>query len=114
MITFKSRAASDVLFFENAAKEFLRCIGKDMAAATGIITVEQLPAAIDSVRKAIATDKTEARPAGGKAGDEGTDEDAADAADAADEHVSFSQRAQPMLELLERSRAEGVPVVWGG
>jgi len=111
MITFKSRAASDVLFFENAAKEFLRCIGKDMAAATGIITVEQLPAAIDNVRKAIATDKTEARPAGGKAGDEGTDEDAADAAE---EHVSFSQRAQPMLELLERSRAEGVPVVWGG
>ncbi|MCK6410578.1 DUF1840 domain-containing protein [Thauera sp.] len=110
MITFKSRAASDVLFFENAAKEFLRCIGKDMTAATGIITVEQLPAAIDSVRKAIATDKTEARPAGDKAGDEGTDEGATDAAD---EHVSLSQRAQPMLELLERSRAEGVPVVWG-
>ncbi|HRP95758.1 MAG TPA: DUF1840 domain-containing protein [Rhodocyclaceae bacterium] len=105
LITFKSSASNDVLMFENAAKEFLRCIGKAPDEATGIITVEQLPAAIDSVRRAIAADRSESRTAVDNAAEEETGED--------DEQVGFSQRAQPMLELLERSRADGAPVVWG-
>ena len=47
LIKFKSAARNDVLMFETAAKDFLRCIGKAPDEATGIITVDQLPAAID-------------------------------------------------------------------
>ena len=107
MITFKSTASNDVLMFDTAAKDFLRCIGKSPDAATGIITVEQLPAAIDRVRAAIAADKTKplAAVSSGKA--------AASEDDEHDERVGFGLRAVPMLEVMERALAEGAPVVWG-
>ena len=111
MITFKSTASNDVLMFDTAAQDFLRCVGKAPDAATGIITVEQLPAAIDSVRAAIAADKAKPLTAvadSGKAGKAAAGED-----DEQDERVGFGQRAVPMLELMERALAEGAPVVWG-
>ena len=39
LITFKSTASNDVLMFDSAAKDFLRCIGKVPDETTGIITV---------------------------------------------------------------------------
>lgn len=108
MITFKSTASNDVLMFDTAAKDFLRCIGKAPEEATGIITVEQLPAAIDRVRTAIAADKTQPLKAADNAGKEAANTD-----DEHTERVGFAQRAVPMLELMERALAEGAPVVWG-
>ena len=108
LITFKSTASNDVLMFDTAAKDFLRCIGKSPDAATGIITVEQLPAAIDRVRAAIAADKTQPPTAADPA-----EKEVAGADDEHDERVGFGQRAVPMLELMERALAEGAPVVWG-
>lgn len=105
LITFKSSASNDVLMFESAAKEFLRCIGKDPDEATGIITPAQLPAAINSIKGAIDADKPPLTPP--------TDPAKPDELGAADEPVSFSQRARPMLELMERALAEDAPVVWG-
>ena len=108
LITFKSTASNDVLMFDTAAKDFLRCIGKAPDETTGIITVGQLPAAIDSVRAAIAADKAKPLAAVENAGKE-----VAGADDEHDERVGFGQRAVPMLELMERALAEGAPVVWG-
>ena len=108
LITFKSTASNDVLMFDTAAKDFLRCIGKAPDETTGIITVDQLPAAIDSVRAAIAADKTQPPTAADPA-----EKDVAGADDEHDERVGFGQRAVPMLELMERALAEGAPVVWG-
>ena len=108
LITFKSTASNDVLMFDTAAKDFLRCIGKAPDETTGIITVDQLPAAIDSVRAAIAADKTQPPTAADPA-----EKEVAGADDEHDERVGFGQRAVPMLELMERARAEGAPVVWG-
>ena len=108
LITFKSTASTDVLMFDTAAKDFLRCIGKAPDETTGIITVDQLPAAIDSVRAAIAADKTQPPTAADPA-----EKEVAGADDEHDERVGFGQRAVPMLELMERALAEGAPVVWG-
>lgn len=108
LITFKSTASNDVLMFDTAAKDFLRCIGKAPDAATGIITVDQLPAAIDSVRAAIAADRTQPLTAVNNAGKEVAGGD-----DEHDERVGFGVRAVPMLELMERALAERAPVVWG-
>ena len=108
LITFKSTASNDVLMFDSAAKDFLRCIGKAPDETTGIITVDQLPAAIDSVRAAIAADKTQPPTAADPA-----EKEVAGADDEHDERVGFGQRAVPMLELMERALAEGAPVVWG-
>lgn len=106
LIIFKSPASGDVIMFEKNGKEMLSVLGKDPADAKGIITVDQLPGAITTLRGAIDADKAhaaaradeadadaEARPAGGG--------------------VSFFQRAVPLLELLERSLKDKVPVTWG-
>jgi len=105
LITFKSSASNDVLMFESPARDFLRCIGKDPDEATGIITPAQLPAAINSLKVAIAADKTTPPPQ--------VDPAKEDDASAADEPVSFALRARPLLELMERALAEDAPVVWG-
>ena len=107
LIVFKSPASGDVIMFEKNGKEMLGVLGKDPADAKGIVTVEQLPGAIAAFRTAIEADKAqlaaqaaeaeaeeaEAKPSGGG--------------------VSFFQRAVPLLELLERSLKDKVPVTWG-
>jgi hypothetical protein len=108
MITFQSQAAGDVMMFGDVAKQMLRIIGKE-PTDKGIITLEQLPAAIAALKDAIAADKaawtehsasgqvkTETEPDGGP-----------------DLFVSASQRAQPLLELFEWSLKDDKPVLWG-
>ncbi|WP_374479063.1 DUF1840 domain-containing protein [Zoogloea sp.] len=105
LIIFKSPASGDVIMFGKNGKEMLEVLGKDKDDAKGIFTVEQLPAAIDTLKAAIAADK--ARQA-----DKGDDEDDQDAKPGGG-GVSFFQRAVPLLELLERSLKDKEPVTWG-
>ncbi|MBS0357159.1 MAG: DUF1840 domain-containing protein [Proteobacteria bacterium] len=105
LIIFKSPASGDVIMFGKNGKEMLEVLGKDKDDAKGIFTVEQLPAAIDTLKAAIADDK--ARQAG-----KDDDEDEQEAKPGGG-GVSFFQRAVPLLELLERSLKDKVPVTWG-
>lgn len=110
LIIFKSPASGDVIMFEKNGKEMLSVLGKDPADAKGIITVDQLPGAIATLRGAIDADKAHAAARADEA-----DADADDDAEArpAGGGVSFFQRAVPLLELLERSLKDKVPVTWG-
>lgn len=106
LIVFKSPASGDVIMFEKNGKEMLGVLGKDAADAKGIVTVEQLPGAIAALRAAIDADKARqaARP---------DDDEPADDIKTPGGAVSFFQRAVPLLELLERSLKDKVPVTWG-
>ena len=103
--TFKSTASGDLIMLETNGREILALLGKDPEAARGIVTVEQLPAAIAALRTAIAADK--ARQAGQPANEN-------DAETAVDRKINLSQRALPLLEMLERSLQDREPVTWGG
>ncbi|KAB2970420.1 DUF1840 domain-containing protein [Zoogloea sp.] len=104
LIIFKSAASGDVITFEKNARQILEVLGKDRNDAKGIVTVEQLPGAIEHLRQAIAEDlATCSAPP----------DEAPQSSSPGGEGVSFHQRATPMLELLERSLADGVPVTWG-
>lgn len=107
LIIFKSPASGDVIMFEKNGKEMLSVLGKDPADAKGIITVDQLPGAIATLRGAIDADKAHAAARADE-----TDADDAEARPAGG-GVSFFQRAVPLLELLERSLKDKVPVTWG-
>lgn len=107
LIVFKSPASGDVIMFEKNGKEMLGVLGKDPADAKGIVTVEQLPGAIAAVKTAIEADK--ARLAAQAAEAEADEAEAKPAGGG----VSFFQRAVPLLELLERSLKDKVPVTWG-
>ena len=108
LIIFKSPASGDVIMFEKNGKEMLSVLGKDPADAKGIITVDQLPGAITTLRGAIDADKARAAARTDEA-----DADADGEARPAGGGVSFFQRAVPLLELLERSLKDKVPVTWG-
>ncbi len=102
--TFKSATSADLIMLESSAKEIIALLGKDPTAPQGIITVEQLPAAISTLQAAVLAEKSrqakpdrkdnESRP-----GDEPV--------------VRLSQRALPFIEMLERALKDGEPLVWG-
>ena len=104
LITFKSAASGDVMMFEENGKELLSVLGKDPDADKGIFTVEQLPHAIAALRAAVEADRSTTR----EQPDAEEDDDRQ-----ADDGIQLAQRALPLLELLERSLVDKVPVTWG-
>ena len=108
LYTFKSAASADVLMLGEPAKKLVALIGKDPADTQGIVTVEQLPGAIAAVKAAIESDKARLAEQASEAAD--PDENDAKPSGGG---VSFFQRAVPLLELLERSLKDKVPVTWG-
>ena len=103
LIVFKSAASGDLITFEKNAREMLDVLGKDRDEDKGIVTVDQLPAAIDRIRQAIADDS--ARHAA-------VPDDDTPAASGTGDGVSFHQRAVPLLEMLERALKDAAPVTW--
>lgn len=111
LIVFHSKAAADVLMFSTHALTIMQVVGRsyeDALPERGVITHEQLPAAIAAIEGALADDK---------------DKHSDDAADHADDHddvkvhpiaepVSFRQRVWPLLSMLRASRDQQVDVVW--
>lgn len=107
LITFRSQAAGDVMMFANVAKQMLSIIGKEHADK-GIVTVAQLPEAIEALKRAIAADKaawTEQSAAGRPETQSESDGERG-------AFVSASQHAQPLLELFEWSLKDDKPVLW--
>lgn len=108
IVTFKSAACADVIYFGDVAKRMMELMGKDVTDK-GIVTVEQLPDAIRALQTAIAADKAQHRQ-------HVLDEEPANESDGAGGHrprVSLTQRALPLLAMLQDSLEENKPVVWG-
>lgn len=103
LITFGSRAAADVLMLGNIGKQMLEIIGKDAADPRGIVTVEQLPAAISALNAAAQADRAGAKPA---------DEEDEDAPKGMAAPVGLAQRIAPLLELFQYALRDKEPVIW--
>ncbi|CAB5675151.1 Domain of uncharacterised function (DUF1840) [Delftia tsuruhatensis] len=103
---FKSRATADVIMLESNGRQVLEIIGKT-PGASGIITAQQIPAAIEALEAAVADDDARRKARSDESAQEGGQDDAA-LADA----VSLRQRAAPMIDMLRRSAAEGRDVTW--
>ena len=102
---FKSAAAAEVVMLQPNAETLLKIIGK-APGPQGIITVEQIPAALAALRQAI-----EAQRRAGQS--PAIDDDEQDEDDSSKDGISLERRAAPFIDLLERSAAEGQHVVWG-
>lgn len=100
---FKSQAAADVIMLQINAEQMLSIIGKK-PSAQGIVTVEQIPAAIAALEAAVAAH--EAPHSTGKTAAAEQDDDVGD-------RVMLRQRAAPFIELLRSSAQAGKDVVWG-
>lgn len=115
LITFKSRADGDVIMFGEVGRTMLEIFGKDHQDAQGILTEEQLPAAIAALRQAMDADKAAHPPL------EEEDEWGRDAIElqalreqqrAREQQVSLARRAAPLLTLLEHSLRDRTHVIW--
>ena len=102
---FKSKAAGDVIMMGPAGDDVLRLIGK-APAATGIIEVAAMAAAMSAIEHAVAADEAARAQAEKEAAAEGRSL-------APRESVSLRQRAWPLAEMMKRSMAEGAVIVWG-
>lgn len=106
LIIFKSPTSGDVNMLEKNAQELLALLGKNPNDRQGVITVEQLPAAISALQAAIAADK--ARPKNNNESHESHESD-----DGAEPEISLAQRALPLLQLLQNAQKEKAMVTWG-
>jgi hypothetical protein len=102
IVTFKSKASGDVIMFGDAAHALMKIMGKD-PEPTGIVTPEQLPAAIAALKAAIEESRRQPGP---------NEEEEAEKP-AMTQSVTLAQRAIPLLELLEWAHKKNAPVTWG-
>ena len=105
LITFRSDAEAEVLMLGEHAQVVLELLGKDPASPEGIITVAQLPEAIRTLQEAIAHDRAAARS------DDADDQDA-DTPGGMAAPVALAARAWPLLNMLQASERDSVPVIW--
>ena len=92
--SFKSRATGTLHMNTEIAELLLEAIGHEVSAK-GVVTVEKMPGAIQTLKDMTAPDaveKTGRTPA---------------------EIASLAQHIEPAIELLEQSLAAGKPVTWG-
>jgi hypothetical protein len=106
---FKSKAAADVIMYQEHSKPILDLLGKDVKQ--GVITAAEADAAIARLESEIAQRKgppaANDKPAG-----QGQD-DNEDAEQARKQSVSFSTRVFPLLEMLRAAKKGGHAVAWG-
>lgn len=105
LITFKSKAAADIVMYEIHAKPILDLLGKDIQR--GIITAEECPQAIKRIEEKIAenTSQTKNTP-------ETNEADPQDQA-VLPTPVSMSARFYPLVEMLKAAEKKHCDVVWG-
>jgi hypothetical protein len=115
---FRSRATGSIVMMEKVAERMLGILGKP-AGPQGIITVDQLPAAIACLRAAIADERhareaahasaraTDALPAPAAGGGHDAEEAGPGTA------IPLEARAQPLIEMFERALAGKRDVTWG-
>ncbi len=103
---FKSAASGDLIMLAPHGDELMRVLQRE-PAARGIVEVEAMERAIQLIKAAVAAAEAPRDDAKADA-DSGTEADAA-----APAKVGLRQRLWPMLQMLERSLAERVPIVWG-
>ena len=108
LVIFQSQTAGDVMMFGDVAYRMMEVMGKE-AGPRGIVTVEQMPEAIAYLKAALAADRS--RHAEIAAREAPEFEKAPDGSERP--QISLTQRAVPLIELLELSLKKGTPVVWG-
>ena len=97
---FTSRATGDVIMLGPHGDHLLSLLGRE-PALKGIIEVADLPKALATLQAAA---DAASRPA--------SDADDSDRSEKPRE-VGLEQRLWPMIDMLQRAHAAGVPVVWG-
>lgn len=112
LVTFKSKAAAEIVMYAEHAKPLLELIHKDVKR--GVITAGEAATAVARLEAVIGESKihptTEEvkRDVVAHHGDAGDNND-----HEASQFVSFATRAYPLLEMLRAAQKGGNDILWG-
>lgn len=106
LITFKCRAAPDVVMLENLAQYLVAIVGKQLGQR-GVIAHDELDRAIAKLEEAIVVDKKET------AEHEGHYHEGEEGHEPHELPIGLAQRAFPFLDMLRAAKKENVDVLWG-
>jgi hypothetical protein len=109
LVTFKSKAAAEVMMYEHHAKRILDLLDKDLKR--GIITPEETASAIAKLEAEIAECK--AHPISDEVLQDVDAHHGDDHEHEQSEPVTFATRAYPLLEMLRAAHRTGNNVMWG-
>jgi Domain of unknown function (DUF1840) len=117
LFEFKSRATGTVVMTGDVGKKVLPLMGKS-PDPKGIITVDQMPAAIAALEAACKREKELAaearnRPAGAGATPGAAQDDAGKDPDDDPHLIGISQRVFPLIEMLKAAHAADKDITWG-
>ena len=112
LVTFKSKAAAEVVMYEEHAKVLLDLIKKDVKR--GVITAEEAVDVVAKLETVVGESKIHSTT------EEVTRDITAHHNDVTEDHdhehsqhVSFATRAFPLLEMLRAAQKGGNDVLWG-
>lgn len=115
LITFKSKAAADVLMYQEHVKPIFDLLSK--SPERGVITPAEIGHVIGQLEAKIVATKAdsivqqETRDILADSGDLPDDKDMIEGN--ATEFVSFATRSYPLLQMLRAAQKNNVDVVWG-
>jgi hypothetical protein len=112
LVTFKSKAAADVVMYKDHARRILELLGKEVEK--GVFTTEQISVAIATLESEVRQSKV--HPVSEDVrhdielhhGADGDDHDHEPS-----QLVSFATRVYPLLEMLRAAHREHHVVAWG-
>ncbi|MGE0351476.1 DUF1840 domain-containing protein [Hydrogenophaga sp.] len=102
---FKSRETGDLVMLEQHGRRMLEIMGKD-PSGPGVIQPDQMPAAVQAIRTAVADDEARQKRLKDEAQTRGEPAPHFDP-------VSLRMRSTPFIEMLQRCEKAGVDIVWG-
>lgn len=103
LVTFKTKAYANITMFGDVAVQLLRMMGHS-GAVPGVVLAEDVPAALEKLKAAIAEEKRRAAEEPEVEDDNDDDDD--------EPKVSLANRALPLIELLEAAAKRQVNVMW--
>lgn len=105
IVTFRTQAYADIMMFGDIAVQLLKLMGHS-GTVPGALLAEDIPEALDRLKKAIA-----AQPAAVPE-KEKKDRDDDEEEEEKEPPVSLAHRALPLIELLEAAAAARCDVLW--
>ncbi|PWF46662.1 DUF1840 domain-containing protein [Massilia glaciei] len=112
LITFRSKAAAEVVMYQEHAKRILELLNKDLHR--GVITAAEAAHAVALLEHEVAESRKHAaseevtRDVNAHHGEDGDDND-----HEAAEMVTFATRAYPLLEMMRAAKSGGHDILWG-
>jgi hypothetical protein len=108
IVTFKSKATGNLIYFKDVALKLLQMMGRDNKVPSALYAEDVAPALaqLECGLAAIAAQEQE------KAAQSDANQDHGLTASGAKPYISLTVRAQPLLEMLQKAHKKHCPVLW--